>query len=686
MRGVTILVVISMLITIFPTISADQSIDDALDTIPIPNGNSEDHVAISADLCQMVITNTMSAAYLTEIWQESSREKHWNCDKSIWNGTFEEHDDSDVLKIESSTVVSIGMIQICIESSEVPMEVGLWSRNESSLIEIGNSTRADTPTQIAICNMYGASNSEFDEHWLKLNSLSTSGNYSISIMLIEFGKIQGSIGTPSNFGIITPIIPLTLEAFTQYSLAYSDDGLHNTININVTSSHLIYNLKSYSTAPHTLLIYCHNEEGVVWKCGNINSTFLETDDYELHRTEHRYYPPENASLLEVKISSMEVNTWIVTNQLINNYSEISSGDVTSNLESCKLNEEICGDYHNANMGTSIRGYLPLGTYDYGDIWRLNIPGNPGDTFVGQFTIRSSDEDAVFVEIFATDSNGNISKYVETIGTEWKSMSIDLGAGSHYIKITNLILLGSEQNWGYGNIEKEIITYDIQIDWVSNVTNKSLLLGPNDQILFWDAVLVFSMGPIFLLPLMYVLFTIRIDLKRKNELLFDLERLKRLRKIISEDELKEAKLDLKVSLKALANIEWETILDNWGEPEISYQTKDMDIACWILDSRLSNDDGVPIMLGINVKGEMWENAAVRFDTSLGREQFITSVKPKLLYHTNEIFLDQLGTKSRTFVQINFKNIESTVNIHVSGLQNGIPVAAQPTEGIDMTSEE
>ena len=681
MRGVAILVAISMLIVIFPTISADVDTDDALDIIPIPNGNTEGHTVISADLCQMMISNTMSAIETTDIWTS----KHWNCDKSVWNGTFEEYDDSDVLKIESIGIESIGMIRICIESSEVPMEMGLWLRNTTSLSEIGNSTRADTPTQISICKMY-SSHSDDAEHWLKLNSLSTSGNYSISIILIEFGSMQGNVGSWNNFGIITPIIPLPLESFTQYSVAYSDRGIQNSINITVNSPHVIYKLKSHSTTPHTLLIFCHSKEGLVWSCGDINSTFSETDNHELHRSEYNYYPPKNASMIEVKISSMEVSTWVITNQMVNNYSEISSGDASSYIENCEVNGDSCGNYENANMGTSIRGYLPMAIYDDSDTWELNIPGKLGDTFVGQFTTRSSNENGVFLEISAVDSNGNITNYQETIGTDWKSISIDLEAGTHYIKITNLILLGSEQNWEYGEINQSVITYDIQIDWVSNVTNESIIFGPSEELLFWDRILVCSMGPMFLLPFVYVLFTMRVDMKRKNELLFDLERLKRLRKILSEDELKDAKLDLRVSLKALANIEWETIIESWGEPEISYQTKDMDIACWILDSRLSNDEGIPIMLGINVKGEMWENAAVRFDTSKGKEQFITSVKPKLLYNNNEIFLDQLGSKSRTFVQINLKHVESVVNIHISGMQSGMPVATQPTSGLDMTSEE
>ncbi len=677
------------MVVILPTISATGEGDDALDEIPIPTESTEGHVVLTTDLCQLNMSYTMS---FSMIGLDALPPEHWGCDKLVWNGTFEEHDDSDVLKIENNEDGNIGMIRICIENSDVPMEIELWTRNTSALIEIDNSTKADTPAQISICKMYGASSSDSNEHWLNLNSLSTSGDYSISVTLIEFEVFRGWVGDGhiatymADAGIFTPIMPVQLEPFTHYSVAYSDDGEHNAINTSVDSPHVIYNLNSHSTTPHTLLISCHDETGLVWDCGNINSTFGETDIYNLHHAELIYYPPENTSMIEIKISSQDVSTWIVTNQKMNNYSEINGGDASSNVEHCGVEGQSCGDYQNANMGTSIRGYLPMALFDESDVWELAIPGNEGDTFIAQINARSSEENAVLLEIFSVGTEGNITTYHSTIGTTWKSQSIDLESGTHHIKLTNLILLGSDYNWSYGDTTQSVITYDLKIDWVANVTNNSDFLGPSEELLYWDNILLWSMGPLFLLPLLYILISMRIDLARKNEFLFNLERLKRLRKIISEDELVEAKQDLKISLKALANIEWEIILENWGPPEISYQTEDMDLACWVLDSRLSNKGGTPIMLGINVKGEKWENAAVKFDTAKGKEQAIISVKPKLLFLDNELFLDQLGSKSRTFVQVDLNSFESIVNIHISGLQNNKPVAAQPAQGLELTNEE
>ena len=679
MRGVAILIAINIMIVVLPTISADGESDDALNEIPIPAESTEGHVVLTTDLCRLNIANTMESTDLEGLWIS----EHWNCEKLVWNGTFEEHDDNDVLKIENTDIADIGMIRICIENSEIPMEIELWARNTSALVEIDNSIKAETPAQISICKIYGASNSSNNEHWLNLNSLSTSGNYSISVILFEFAEIRGGVDEIQlPLSIVTPITIVPLEPSTQFIVAYSDKGVHDSINISVSNPHMIYNLKSYSTNPHQIKMYCSDSADLEWECGTLYSSFKN----DLNQIDFTYYPTKNASKIEIEIVTDTVGTWIVTNQEKHNYSDSENGDAEYNLENCKNEINSCPKYINANMGTWERGYLPLSIYDEADVWTLEIPGNDGDTFIGQINARSNQEDTVFLEIWSVKTDGNITTNQITLGTNWKSLSIDFESGKHYIKFTNLMLLASEQNWSYGDQNQTLITYDLQVDWVSNYTNNSEIIGPSDELLFWDNILIWSMGPLFLLPLIYVVITTRIEVSRRNELLFDLERLKRLRKILSEDDLKEARLDLKVSLKALANIEWEIILENWGEPEISYQTSDMDIACWRLDPRLSEDNGTPIMLGINVKGEKWENAAVKFDTSSGKTQTINAVKPKLLFLNNEIFLDQLGSKSRTFVQINLNSTTSIVNIHVSGIQNGKPVAAQPAKGLNIKSEE
>ena len=57
-----------------------------------------------------------------------------------------------------------------------------------------------------------------------------------------------------------------------------------------------------------------------------------------------------------------------------------------------------------------------------------------------------------------------------------------------------------------------------------------------------------------------------------------------------------------------------------------------------------------------------------------------IEPKLLSRGSEIFLDSLTKDSRLFVQVELEGSSNALDIHLSGMVNGDPMAAKPANTI------
>jgi hypothetical protein len=60
--------------------------------------------------------------------------------------------------------------------------------------------------------------------------------------------------------------------------------------------------------------------------------------------------------------------------------------------------------------------------------------------------------------------------------------------------------------------------------------------------------------------------------------------------------------------------------------------------------------------------------------------VKKVEPKLLTRGSEIFLDSLTKDSRLFIQVEIEGSSSALDMHLSGMVNGEPMAAKPANTI------
>ena len=200
------------------------------------------------------------------------------------------------------------------------------------------------------------------------------------------------------------------------------------------------------------------------------------------------------------------------------------------------------------------------------------------------------------------------------------------------------------------------------------------------------VFYWLMGLILILP--FIIFYVNVNnnkkfaqefARKKNRLQWLTERL---------DEGDFSPVELSKALKSVSSLDWEESLEVWGEPEIRHYTTGIDMAVWSLDSRLGKNGSWPILIGLRPQECEWSVAALKFEANQGSDWKVEMVEPKLLSRANEIFLDTIYSNSRVFIRVDLSGKSNSVDIYLSGMVNGEPIAAKPANTIyrDVTDSE
>ena len=147
-----------------------------------------------------------------------------------------------------------------------------------------------------------------------------------------------------------------------------------------------------------------------------------------------------------------------------------------------------------------------------------------------------------------------------------------------------------------------------------------------------------------------------------------------------------KSDLSLFIKSITNVNWEILLETWGNPDLSYLTKSISINSWKLDPALSNMGGIPILVIIETHETDWEIAAIKFESKKNLEWNVLSVQPNLLYRNNEIFLDTIKVGNRVFLEVELKGSGENLQMHISAMSEGKPVAIKTSNSMIILEEE
>ena len=591
------------------------------------------------------------------------------------NGEFENSNDKDVYWIHSNSTIKNITYEICINNSTVPISIYPSIRNPTeNLMSNGEILNSDTPTIESICKKYPIINENYEEFWIKVSSLSTSGNYSITINSKQIGIVGQEFRENSTH------------------ISYHNKGVNGNSSLGKTTIQILnhsifegqlWNLELVSDSPYSIYSKCYINTGEMTNCISKNSTNFENK----HKIKFDYYSPKGIENIEI---ILEMNFWLgnweVKNSLNKNgdpFMEIA-GDAPGNLTDLQCYEGDCMEFE-VNTGLRYIGTMPLGIFDEADVWILQINGNEFETYFVEIELLC-DAGSVMLEIHSPNSNGTMNvTYLVPASSTYEKLQTELSPGTHYIKLINIRLIQS-QDWPYGDLNKSITSYEIQVKSIINQTFNNQTFEVSEELLFWDNILVWVMGIGFILPMIWVLFNLRKDKLRMELLLHDKKRLSRLRNLSSISEIEDVKSDLSLFIKSITNVNWEILLETWGNPDLSYLTKSISINSWKLDPALSNMGGIPILVIIETHETDWEIAAIKFESKKNLEWNVLSVQPNLLYRNNEIFLDTIKVGNRVFLEVELKGSGENLQMHISAMSEGKPVAIKTSNSMIILEEE
>lgn len=322
-------------------------------------------------------------------------------------------------------------------------------------------------------------------------------------------------------------------------------------------------------------------------------------------------------------------------------------------------------------GQTEDGELTLHMGDYQDILRVETTGwnesihlvdviVEGDIYEIEVTIWDMDQQTwdVLNQVSATYSMDKIS------------LSLDVGLGTHFIKIEHI------------NGSSAIDENSEPIEWNIRVNTAVIDEGEEPWFPASEAVkeaadlFYWLIGIILILPFVMFYRFIRKEKLFAEEFASKKNRLQWLNEKLAEGN--SSHNDLSRALRAVSSLEWEKALEVWGDSEIRHFTTGIDMAIWSLGNR--NEETWSLLIGICAKECDWNVAAIRFEAPEGEPWDVKKVEPKLLTRGSEIFLDSLTRDSRLFIQVEIEGGSNALDVHLSGMVSGEPMAAKPANTI------
>ena len=306
----------------------------------------------------------------------------------------------------------------------------------------------------------------------------------------------------------------------------------------------------------------------------------------------------------------------------------------------------------------------LGTFELNDsvdLYAIQISSSNWTTI--SFTLSGNESVSIGLQRL-NQSTWSIEEYANEDSGE-----ISLDQGFHLIRLERL---GS---------------YDGEIDYRFTIRNMGTFDESEEYVnLAWMFTPFYVFAGIFLIfPMLLVIWWNRgniltsknrsIELVEGEAQLLGLLR-ERFSKISGDLDIEE----VNSALSTLGRGSWDAISEELGKPEVRYFTENIDISVW----RVEGDSG-SFLIGIETGRSNWEMAAIRINTPLGESIRIEGVVPEMMFQEDEIYLGNLKDGSTTFIRLEVVGNAPAVEIHISGIVDGIPVEAVPAKTISIGEE-
>ena len=304
----------------------------------------------------------------------------------------------------------------------------------------------------------------------------------------------------------------------------------------------------------------------------------------------------------------------------------------------------------------------LSEQDVVDVYSIFIPGEGWETHRLIATIEEGDE------ILQIQSWNNTGEFIapldvaEGVGT----VGLNMTPGYHAVKVTR----------ADSAIDTTPYHLVLQTINVSNEEDKPVEAGPIvDR---WKEFIPFyvGIGLLMLAPMGYVLWSLR-GTKLSDEVqAHERGRLKRLRERLSKLITTNAEEhEINSALQMLEEVQWRATIAEMGEAALSHHTESVTLKAWRMDQG-------SLLVGIHVEIAPWELAALRFEAAGGPSWKITKVSPTSLFDGDEIFLDTLNVGTTRFLTLELEGTATGLDLHLSGLVEGKPLAAIPARALLM----
>ena len=130
---------------------------------------------------------------------------------------------------------------------------------------------------------------------------------------------------------------------------------------------------------------------------------------------------------------------------------------------------------------------------------------------------------------------------------------------------------------------------------------------------------------------------------------------------------------------LGDSSWDEALYDLGKPSLRHMTEQIEICSWVIP------ESSFLILGIRTFQEKWELTALSVSSPEGSTASITKVSPDHMFEDNEVFLDTLSPETKRFLSLEISGSPSLLELEVSGLVDGEPLAAVPREALSFDGE-
>ena len=194
------------------------------------------------------------------------------------------------------------------------------------------------------------------------------------------------------------------------------------------------------------------------------------------------------------------------------------------------------------------------------------------------------------------------------------------------------------------------------------------------------------GSLMLLPLAVVLWWNRsLFLEKKNTRTgFEIHGIKKLellreRLSLEGENLEEDTEGIVKALSMLGDSSWDEALYDLGKPSLRHMTEQIEICSWVIP------ESSFLILGIRTFQEKWELTALSVSSPEGSTASITKVSPNHMFEDNEVFLDTMSPETKRFLSLEISGSPSLLELEVSGLVDGEPLAAVPREALSFDGE-